>query len=228
MQEHKKPLARKYTRAEITVTYQPRRCTHVAECLRRAPNVFDTWNQPWVQVENGTVDEIVNAIAHCPTGALHYERTDGGPQEEPRAINVVLVSRNGPYYVRGDLEIVMPDGSIWRETRAALCRCGASQNKPFCDNSHRTSGFQDDGLPAVEASATETELPLHQKLRITPNADGNLTLQGAFEIRDARGEVIARANEEWLCRCGASGTKPYCDSTHKRIGFRTEAPTSDD
>jgi len=213
-----KPLARKYTCDEIIVTYQPRRCTHVGECLRRAPKVFNTWEQPWVQVENGTVREIVEAVEHCPTGALHYERTDGGAQEQPRAINSVIVSRNGPYYVRGDLEIVMPDGSVLRDTRAALCRCGASQNKPFCDNAHRASAFRDAGMCAPQVTAQNTPAA-GQKLRITPQPNGNLELEGAFEILDAAGQVITNSTQEWLCRCGASQDKPFCDSTHKKITF---------
>lgn len=215
-----KPLARKYKRDELTVTYQPRRCTHVGECLRRAPNVFDTWNQPWVQVENGTVEEIVEAVVSCPTGALHYERTDGGAQEQPRTTNVVFVGRNGPYYVFGDLEIVMPDGAVLKETRAALCRCGASQNKPFCDNSHREIRFRDAGSYAPDQSA-DAEPTQNQKLRITPHANGNLEFRGPFEIRDARGNVIAHRQEAWLCRCGKSTTKPFCDSSHGRIEFQT-------
>lgn len=222
MEQTKKPLARKYTRDEITVTYQPRRCTHVAECLRSAPKVFNTWEQPWVQLENGTVAEIVDAVERCPTGALHYERADGSAQEQPRATNTVFVARNGPYYVRGNLEIVMPDGSVLAETRAALCRCGASQNRPFCDNTHREIAFRDAGMGEPQPSA-QTELAPNQILRITPKENGNLKLEGAFEIRDARGEITFRGEKEWLCRCGASANKPFCDSSHKRIGFKTES-----
>jgi CDGSH-type Zn-finger protein len=51
--------------------------------------------------------------------------------------------------VRGDIEILAPDGSVLRrDTRIALCRCGGSENKPFCDNSHRKNGFQADGATA--------------------------------------------------------------------------------
>jgi len=213
--------ARKYKCDEITVTYQPRRCTHVGECMLRAPSVFNTWELPWVQVKNGTVAEIVEAIERCPTGALHYERTDGGSQEQPCPTNVVFVSRNGPYYVSGNLEIVMPDGSILTETRASLCRCGVSTNRPFRDNSHREVRFRDPGMHVPEMDVA-LELPPNEKLRITPHRNGNLHFEGAFEIRDATGTVIAQRAEEWLCRCGHSGNKPFCDSTHKRIGFKTE------
>jgi CDGSH-type Zn-finger protein/uncharacterized Fe-S cluster protein YjdI len=217
-----KPAARKYKRAEITVNYQPRRCTHVGVCLRRAPSVFNTWEQPWVQVENGTVEEIIQAVEGCPTGALHYERTDGEAQEQPPKMNSVVVTRNGPYYVRGDLEIVMPDGSVMQEARAALCRCGATKNRPFCDNTHREVGFRDPEQHAPEPSA-ELDMPLGGKLRITPQPNGSYRFDGAFEMRGADGTVIARAEKEWLCRCGASGNKPFCDSSHKRIHFKTEA-----
>ena len=218
-----KPRARSYKRDEITVTYQPRRCTHVAECLRRAPNVFNTWEQPWVQVDNGTIDEIVDAVERCPTGALHYERTDGGAQEMPRATNVVFVARHGPYYVRGDLEIVMPDGSVLQETRAALCRCGASQSRPFCDNAHREIQFRDSGVHQPEANA-QNALSQNQKLKITPQPNGNLKFEGAFEIRDVMGQIIFRGERRRLCRCGASANKPFCDDAHERIGFKTEEP----
>lgn len=214
------PPSRKYRTQDVTVSYQPRRCTHVGECLRRAPKVFNTWEQPWVQVENGAVEEIVDAVERCPTGALHYERGDGGAPELPRATNVVFVARNGPYYARGDLEIVLPDGAVLNETRTALCRCGASQSKLFCDNTHREIQFRDAGLHETEANA-QNNLPTHQKLRITPQPNGNLKLEGAFELRDAMGQVIARGEREWLCRCGGSGNKPFCDSTHKRIGFQS-------
>lgn len=213
--------SRKYRRDEITVTYQPRRCTHVGECLRRAPKVFNTWEQPWVQVENGSVAEIVEAVERCPTGALHHERTDGGAPEQPRPVNTVFVSRNGPYYVRGDLEIVMPDGGIVAETRASLCRCGASANRPFCDNAHREINFRDAGLHAVKVGDRDA-LPTHQKLRITPQRNGNFHFEGPFELQTAQGAVIEHTSEEWLCRCGASSNKPYCDNTHKKIGFKTD------
>jgi len=172
-----------------------------------------------VQLENGAVDEIVDAVERCPTGALHYERADG-MQEQVRATNTVFVARNGPYYVRGDLELVLPDGSVTQETRAALCRCGASNSKPFCDNAHREIHFRDAGLHETETSA-QNELPTLQKLRITLNVNGNIKLEGAFELRDAMGQMIARGEREGLCRCGGSGNKPFCDNTHKRIGFKT-------
>ena len=78
----------------------------------------------------------------CPTGALHFRRLDGGEQEAPQAKTTVEPRPNGPLFVRGWVRIVDDEGRLIREdTRLALCRCGASANKPFCDGSHRRIGF---------------------------------------------------------------------------------------
>ncbi len=82
-------------------------------------------------------------VAGCPSGALHYQRLDGGQQETPDVPTTVRSQRNGPLHVRGDIEVTAADGTVLRrDTRMALCRCGGSANKPFCDLSHRTNGFQ--------------------------------------------------------------------------------------
>ena len=96
----------------------------------------------WVVVDAADADAVAAAIESCPTGALRYRRLDGGPQEQPPAETTVEPRQNGPLFVRGAVRIVDPDGHLIREdTRAALCRCGASENKPFCDGSHRRIGF---------------------------------------------------------------------------------------
>ena len=77
-----------------------------------------------------------------PTGALHYRRLDGGTKEEPPDELQVVPRPNGPLFLRGRIRIESAGGEVIREdTRVALCRCGGSQNKPFCDGSHRTNGF---------------------------------------------------------------------------------------
>ena len=56
--------------------------------------------------------------------------------------------------------------------------------------------------------------------------DGPLTVKGVTQCRNSRGEAIAVEDPFYLCRCGASGKKPFCDGTHKKIGFKSarEAP----
>jgi CDGSH-type Zn-finger protein len=95
---------------------------------------------------NATPDEIAEVIKRCPSGALQYERLDGGPGEaRPREVSVRFVP-NGPAYVR-TLVVLRDAGGkvIFQSTRIALCRCGASKNKPFCDNSHLETGFEAEG-----------------------------------------------------------------------------------
>jgi uncharacterized Fe-S cluster protein YjdI/CDGSH-type Zn-finger protein len=124
------------------VQWEPRLCIHVRNCVRGLPQVFDPEARPWVHVEAADPDEIAATIETCPTGALHYSRLDGGPQEQPAGGTMVEPRPNGPLFLRGNIRIVDADGEVIREdTRVALCRCGGSRNKPFCDGSHKRIGF---------------------------------------------------------------------------------------
>lgn len=133
-----------YESQDITVVYDAQRCIHAAECVRGLPQVFDPASRPWIKPAVASADAIAEVVMRCPTGALQFVRKDGGAAEPVPAETTVAVSPHGPLYVRGNIEVLAPDGSvILKDTRVALCRCGASSNKPFCDNSHRLSGFQD-------------------------------------------------------------------------------------
>ena len=133
---------RNYTGKDINVSYDTRRCIHAAECVRKLPEVFDTQKRPWIQVDNADVDKVADIVMRCPTGALHFERQDGGDPEPIPSGTTVTPVKNGPLYIRGDVKITTAEGEVFSETRVALCRCGASQNKPFCDDSHYKNGFQ--------------------------------------------------------------------------------------
>jgi hypothetical protein len=96
-----------------------------------------------VQVDAATADGIAAVVARCPSGALHVERLDGGASEEPVTPTMIEPQPNGPLYVSGSVRILDANGLVIREdTRVALCRCGRSRSKPFCDGSHEISGFQ--------------------------------------------------------------------------------------
>jgi uncharacterized Fe-S cluster protein YjdI/CDGSH-type Zn-finger protein len=136
-------VERVYANDSIEVTWEPAFCIHAAECLRGLPAVFDNRRRPWIIVDNGPAADIGSVIQRCPTGALHFRRLDGGPQEPVPEETTVTERPNGPLYVRGKIRIFAQDHSPLREdTRVALCRCGASANKPFCDGSHRRVGFR--------------------------------------------------------------------------------------
>ena len=134
---------RSYKSEAIAVYYQPRLCIHAAECVRGLPQVFDTGKKPWIQPEQSNADAIAQVVARCPSGALQFERLDGGTDEAmPDSVSITL-TQNGPAYLRGPIALKDDPGNVlYQGTRVALCRCGASSNKPFCDNSHRAIGFQ--------------------------------------------------------------------------------------
>jgi CDGSH-type Zn-finger protein len=136
--------------------------------------------------------------------------------ELPPAVNVVRVCENGPLDVEADLAIEGHE----RRRRAALCRCGTSQRKPFCDGSHKVAAFVATGEPDTQdfAALAVRDGPL----AVTPIRDGPLMLKGALEIVSASGRTVMRGTEAFLCRCGASAKKPFCDRTHKRTGFVAE------
>lgn len=133
--------ARPYEGEDLTVFYDLKRCIHAAECVKALPDVFDPDRRPWIDPDEAEPDEVAAAVRRCPTGALRYRRHDGGP-EEPVAQASIRAIPDGPLHVRGAVELRNHEGTVvWRGTRAALCRCGASKNKPFCDNTHLDVAF---------------------------------------------------------------------------------------
>lgn len=126
---------REYAGKDITVTFDLARCIHVANCWRGLPEVFDTRQRPWVQPDGAPADLVAQVVERCPSGALQYVRHDGGPAEH-HAVTSVRSAPDTPNYLVGDLEIHTEHGVV-HTPRAALCRCGKSSHKPFCDNSHQ-------------------------------------------------------------------------------------------
>jgi uncharacterized Fe-S cluster protein YjdI len=134
--------ARVYADERIEIHWEPRLCIHVRSCVERLGAVFDAERRPWIDPTAASPDEIAETVLTCPTGALHFRRLDGGADEEAPEPPTVVPRENGPLFLRGRIRIEDPDGNLIREdTRVALCRCGGSANKPFCDGTHRRNGF---------------------------------------------------------------------------------------
>ena len=132
---------KEYETKEIVVEWNPRLCYHSHNCVRALPQVFDPERRPWVMVDAATADEVEAAVAHCPSGALRARRAGSEPPQRERSLEV-RASTNGPLLLSGGVRIVAADGSLLYEgEKAALCRCGRSGNKPFCDGTHKTVGF---------------------------------------------------------------------------------------
>lgn len=210
---------KRYEGKEATVTWDKRLCIHVGECGRAESVLFAAKRQPWCDPDLATLEEVEDVCQRCPTGALAYTRSDGKGEVAP-AVNRVVVANNGPLYVTGELDVEgaaadMPGVRF----RAALCRCGQSKNKPFCDNSHERAGFVDRG------AVGETGRGFGQaggKLTIQRAPNGPLLLQGSVTIHAASGRAAYRAEKCALCRCGQSKNKPFCDGSHKAAGFEAE------
>lgn len=213
---------RQYEGNNIRVTYDFGRCIHARECVHGLPEVFDPDQKPWISADSASADRVAEVVRRCPTGALQYERKDGGAGEPVPTENVVDVAVDGPLYVRGKLKIVDGDGTLKLEdTRVAFCRCGASENKPFCDGRHEEAGFDDEAALREPKPAPDGFAP-GGAIAVTPRPNGPLFFQGSVVIRSADGTQSSFHEKVSLCRCGASSKKPFCDGSHKQIGFVAE------
>ncbi len=134
-----KDIVKRYTNDEVTVVWQPAKCIHSKKCFHALPAVFNPENRPWIQLEGTSSDDITAQVKRCPSGALSIE----GDQEKSAAEPVTLsVTKGGPLLLNGAVVITTPDGEhIQKEGMTALCRCGASANKPYCDGSHSKIKF---------------------------------------------------------------------------------------
>lgn len=138
-------IKKEYTNGEVTITWEPHKCIHSKNCITGLPSVFDFEKRPWIDAKGATTEEIVKQIDTCPSGALGYyfkEKEEKRTAEMTRE-QVVEVTPNGPLMVYGNLKIKLPNGETKTESKvSAFCRCGSSQNKPFCDGTHKKINFK--------------------------------------------------------------------------------------
>lgn len=204
-----------YAGTEITVTFDMSRCIHARNCFLKLPQVFDPSQRPWVQPDNAPAEEIAAMVRTCPSGALGFRKS--GAEETPPPINRIAVLENGPLAVHGTIETESSE----TETRLTLCRCGLSKNKPYCDYSHVEGGFEATGEPKPKTPPQTDERGGTLKPFRIP--DGPLKVEGNVELTTGTGAKIGTHAKAFLCRCGASRNKPYCDGSHKDAGFSDPA-----
>ena len=213
-----KQKAIKYPGKSAEVSWHGRLCIHIGECGRAQGDLFIGGRKPWCQPDVASDDEVEEVILRCPSGALTVEFADGSRTEAADPVNTVQVAYNGPLFVRGDLHIEgAPEDASGLRFRAALCRCGQSKNKPFCDNSHEDAVFRDYGAVGKTGDLGAAE---GGPLQVTPAQDGPLLLKGNVTITSGSGRESWKGNQVALCRCGSSKNKPFCDGQHKQIGFK--------
>ena len=203
---------------EVEIRFHAKRCIHSRHCVLDRPDVFvPNVEGEWIYPEAASAAEVAEIAHNCPSGAIQYARLDGGKNEVPPVVNLVRVLENGPYAFHAELQI---EGAPDFGYRATLCRCGASKTKPFCDKSHEAADFKATG----EANPGEmaTLVARNGPLKVTPTLNGPLKVEGSLEIVSGTGKTLAKTAKTWLCRCGHSSNKPFCDGTHKKIGFVSE------
>jgi CDGSH-type Zn-finger protein/uncharacterized Fe-S cluster protein YjdI len=202
---------------DLTLIYEGKKCIHSRFCVTWGPKVFIANVQgPWINPDAMPTDSLTEIAHVCVSGAIRYKRKDGQPDEQAPPVNLISVREGGPYAVKADIRL---DGAPAGNFRYTLCRCGASKNKPFCDGSHHEVNFTASGEPPTGKADM---LPVRNgPLAIDPETDGPLQVRGNMEIISGTGRVVARLETARLCRCGGSSTKPFCDNTHRKIGFRS-------
>jgi CDGSH-type Zn-finger protein len=139
---------RDYVGKEITIHDNRKICSHAKECVNNLPSVFKLGSKPWIDSDGSKMQDIINTVRKCPSGALSYS-IDGIEYRDPKEHRdpILTVLKNGPYYITGGIDLIGENiefGEGASKEHYTLCRCGASENKPFCDGTHRTINFKDE------------------------------------------------------------------------------------
>ncbi len=139
-------MAKGYSNNEVTVFWDKDKCIHSANCVNSLKSVFNPQNRPWINMQGAESEEIISVVKNCPSGALSYKRNNEmNEQKNNQGEEIsIKVNKGGPYLIKGKVKITDKDGTeTVKEGSVALCRCGESQNKPYCDGNHKNKEFDD-------------------------------------------------------------------------------------
>ncbi len=207
--------------ASGTIYFRAQRCIHSRHCVLEEPDVFQANREgAWIFPDNATPERLDRVARRCVSGAIRFARSDGGARESAPPVNLIRMREAGPLALNAAVTLVRPDGAATEELRVTLCRCGQSRNKPFCDQSHLAAQFDAPGETISRPSD-----PLAERagpLVVTPLHNGPLDVRGAAEVLTGTGRTVERTTGVRLCRCGASADKPFCDGSHRRVGFEAD------
>lgn len=201
---------------DVTIRFDASRCIHSRGCVLSHPEVYvPNVEGEWIHPDAAPADQVMFTALNCPSGAIRVARQDGtATSDRPPMVNTVRIRENGPLAFEAELLI---RGVPQASPRATLCRCGQSQNKPFCDGAHTAAGFAASGEPA--ASAFKLLEARDGPVNVEPQPNGSLKVSGNLEVVSGTGRTVNKITQTWLCRCGQSARKPFCDSSHKAAGF---------
>ncbi len=134
---------KEYSNGDVTVVWEAKKCIHSAICVKGLPKVFNPEARPWIKLDTAKTEDLVNTVKKCPSGALSFYMNDEDDQSAESLETKVEVLENGPLLVYGTLKVTHKDGQEETKNRTtAFCRCGASQNKPYCDGAHVKEDFK--------------------------------------------------------------------------------------
>jgi CDGSH-type Zn-finger protein/uncharacterized Fe-S cluster protein YjdI len=204
---------------DVTIRFDASRCIHSRGCVLGHPEIYVPNVQgEWIHPDAASADTVMLTALNCPSGAIRVARNDGAAHSDaPPFVNTVRVRENGPLAIEADLSI---RGQAQATPRATLCRCGQSQNKPFCDGAHAAAGFAATGEPtAKDFTALDVR---NGPLNVQPLPNGPLLVTGNLEVVSGTGRTTDKVTKTALCRCGQSKNKPYCDGSHVAAGFEAE------
>ena len=132
--------------------------------------------------------------------------------------NESLVTNAGPLQLTGNLTLVHDDGTVQYANHLTLCRCGHSESKPTCDDQHLEKEFLNPGKISEASEISASQRP--SKLTLSCIKDGPITFRGRLRLHNQFGQECVKMRGS-LCRCGQSASKPFCDGSHTRTGFKT-------
>jgi uncharacterized Fe-S cluster protein YjdI len=139
-----KEIREEFSNADITIVWKPKKCIHAAVCVQTLPEVYKPNSRSWISIENAKTEDLKSQISKCPSGALSYytPNNEKGIYEEESKTEIEVMQK-GPLLVKGAIKLLTTDGNSEMKTgNTAFCRCGASENKPFCDGMHLKINFK--------------------------------------------------------------------------------------
>ncbi len=160
-----------YAGKKITIHDDRGICSHAGFCTDGLPKVFRMGTEPWIDPDAETAEKIIRTIRKCPSGALSYS-VDGVRYDSFSDTPEIQITQNGPCFVKGFVALKADDQPASKE-HFALCRCGKSKNKPFCDGQHWYHKFRDEGKVTAPEDHPDDDVAAVQKLAETGESENS-------------------------------------------------------
>ncbi len=160
-----------YKGKKITIHDDRGICSHAGFCTDGLPEVFRMGVEPWIDPDAEPAEKIIETIRKCPSGALSYS-IDGVKYDKFSDAPEIQVTQDGPYVVRGFIKLEDDDKPNSPE-HFALCRCGHSRNKPFCDGQHWYYNFADAGNIHAPGFHKDEKIAAIQKLAASGKSENS-------------------------------------------------------